>query len=177
MIATLPIVATSLRFAFNDVEDRLTLLAADALSQGVHITLTRRLTDRLINGLGRLLEQSNAVAINAPAEMRDDIILMEHQDALYGQGRAPTPVAPGESAVVPNLPPPRLVTAVDVNLSLTTFEICMRNSQTPLVALSLDRFQVHRFIEALSQQAETASWNIIDNPAWLEPRQTEIVLN
>ena len=177
MTATLLIVATNLRFAYNETEDRLNLLATDAQSQGVHAALTRRLTDRLINGLAQLLEQSSAVAVQAPAEMRDDIILMEHQDALYGQGQTPTLTEPGTSEAMPNLPVPRLVTAIDVSITATTFEIRVRDTQTPLIALSLNRLQVHRLVEALSQRAEAAGWNIPVNVAWLEPGQTEIVLN
>ena len=176
MTATLPIVATNLRFAYNETEDRLTVLATDAQSQGVHVALTRRLTDRLINGLAQLLEQTSTVAVKAPAEMRDDIILMEHQDALYGQGQAPT-TDPGTGKALPNLPVPRLVTSIDVSITPTTFEIRVGDAQTPLITLSLDRFHVHRLVEALSQRAEAAGWHIAVNAAWLEPGQTQIVFN
>ncbi|TXM71532.1 hypothetical protein FV218_15050 [Methylobacterium sp. WL69] len=175
MTATLPIVATNLRFAYNDTEDRLTVLATDALSQGVHAALTRRLTERLVNGLAQLLEQSSALAVKAPAEMRDDIILMEHQDALYGQGQAAAD--PGTGDALPDLPAPRLVTAIDVNVTPATFEVRVRDVQTPLIALSLGRLDVHRLVEALSQRAEAAGWHIPVSAAWLEPGQTQIVLN
>lgn len=172
MAPTLPIVAASLRFAYSEAEDRLTLLAADARGQAVHVTLTRRLTDRLVNGLAQLLERSNALAVQAPAELRDDIVLMEHQDALYGQGAAPQ----AEAVALPDLPAPRLVGAIDITVTPATFEIGLRDAG-PLVALSLDRRQVHRIVEALGQHAEAAGWNIAVAAAWLEPGQTEIVLN
>lgn len=177
MTATLPIAATSLRFAYSEPQDRLTLLAADPRGQGVHVALTRRLTGRIINGVAQLLERSNALAAAAPAEMRDDIILMEHQDALYGHGQAVLPVGENTSAAVPDLPPPRLVTAVDVTVTAVTFEIRLRETDTALIALSLDRLQVHRLVEALSLQAESAAWNIGLDAGWLEPGQVQIVLN
>lgn len=178
MTATLPIVATNLRFAYNDTEDRLTVLATDAQSQGVHVALTRRLTERLVNGLAQLLEQSSALAVKAPAEMRDDIILMEHQDALYGQGQAAADPGTGDALPdLPDLPAPRLVTAIDVNVTPTTFAVRVRDAQTPLIALSLGRLDVHRLVEALSQRAEAAGWHIPVSAAWLEPGQTQIVLN
>ena len=78
---------------------------------------------------------------------------------------------------MPNLPAPRLVTAIDVNITPATFEIQMRADQTPLIRLSLNRLQVHQLVEVLSQRAEAAGWNIPVNAAWLEPGQTEIVFN
>lgn len=177
MTDTLPIVAVSLRFAYSEPQDRLTLLAANHQGQGVHVTLTRRLTARIINGLAQLLEQSNALAAAAPVEMRDDIVLMEHQDALYGHGQDPIPVGTDSGAAAPDLPSPRLVTAVDVTVTPATFEIRLREGDIALVALSLDRLQVHRLIEALSQQAEGAAWNIGLDAGWLEPGQAQIVLN
>lgn len=177
MTATLPIVATNLHFAYNEHEDRLTLLAANSQGQGVHVALTRRLTDRLINGLAQLLEQSSAVAVQAPAEMRDDIILMEHQTALFGQGEPAADREAEPSNQITSLPAPQLVTAMDINITPATFEIQMRSGETPLIHLSLNRMKVHQLVEVLSQRAESAGWNIAVGAAWMEPGQTKIVLN
>lgn len=177
MTPNLPIRATKLRFAYSEPEDRLALLALDGHGQGVHVALTRRITGRLINGLAHLLEQSSTVAVQAPADMRSDIILMEHQTALFGQGTS-SPDVVGEAVEdTPPLPAPQIVTAVDVNVTPTTFEIVMRIGETPLVHLSLNRLQVHQLVEALSQRAEGAGWNITLGAAWMEPDQTKIVLN
>ncbi|MCJ2074291.1 hypothetical protein MKK68_01255 [Methylobacterium sp. E-016] len=176
MALALPIVASSLRFAYSEPDDRLTLLAADAQDQAVHVALTRRLTERLINGLAHLLEQSSAVAVQAPAEMRDDIILMEHQTALYGGG-ATTGEAAEPADVLPALPVPQLVTALAISITPATFEIQMQSGETALIHLSLDRLQVHRLLEVLSQRTQTAGWNIAVGTAWMEPGQTAIVLN
>lgn len=180
MATTLPILATRLQFAYNEPEDRLTLVAVDAKAQGVHVALTRRMTDRLINGLARLLEQSSAVAVQAPAELRADIILMEHQDALYGHEEAGQASASPEDrpgAVIPNFPAPRLATTIDVTVTPTTFEMRVRDEKVPLIALSLTRLEVHRVVETLSQRAEAAGWNIAVDATWLELGQTEIVFN
>lgn len=174
MAPTLPLLTVSLRFAYSEPEDRLTLLATDVLNHAVHVALTRRLTERLVNGLAYLLEQSSAVAVQAPAEMRDDIILMEHQTALFGQGEA---AAGPEPASDTPLQAPRLVTALDVTLTPTTFEIVMRAAETALVHLSLNRLQVHQLVEVLSQRAAEAGWAIAVGAAWMEPGQTKIILN
>ena len=176
MISTPPIIATNLRFGYSEAEDRLTLGAADAEGQAVHVMLTRRLTERLVNGLAHLLEQSSAVAVQAPAAMRDDIILMEHQTALYGAG-APTGEAAEQADETPALPVPQLVTALDISITPATFEIRMRSGETALIHLSLGRLQVHRLVEVLGQRAETAAWSIPVGAAWMEPDQTKIVLN
>jgi hypothetical protein len=138
------------------------------------------MTDRLINGLASLLEQSSAVAVQAPAEMRADIILMEHQDALYGHDRDGQPYVSSEEGigdVIPNLPAPRLVTAIDVKVTPTIFEIRARDDRNVLIDLSLSRLEVHRVVERFSQQAEAVGWNINVDATWLEQGQTEIVFN
>lgn len=177
MSMILPITAASLALAHSEAEDRLSLVAADAHGTRLHVALTRRLTDRLINGLAHLLEQSSAIASQAPAEMRDDIILMEHQSALFGQADSPQQpaVAPAADAVPP--PAPQLVNGVDVTVTPTTFEIQLRAGEARLVHLSLNRLQVHQLVETLSQRAEVAGWNIALGAAWMEPGQTKIVFN
>ena len=188
MPASLPIRAATLTVAYGETEDRLTLVAADAGGRGVHAALTRRLTERVVNGLAGLLERSSAVAVQAPAEMRDDIILMEHQGALYGRGvdkgadtgAGGNPAAPdgdAAGAAPADLPPPLLLTAVDVTVTPATFEIRMRAGATPLIALSVDRLGAHRIVETLGQRAEAAGWHIALDAAWLDPGHTEIVLN
>ena len=176
MTAALPVRAASLRVGYLEAEDRLPLLAADAAGLAVHAALTRRLTERLVNGLAHLLEQSSAVAVQAPAAMRDDIILMEHQTALYGAG-APTGEAAEQADEPPALPVPQLVTALDISITPANFEIRMRAGETALIHLSLDRLQVHRLVEVLGQRAEAAAWSIPVGAAWMEPGQTKIVLN
>lgn len=177
MASILPIVATTLRFAYSEPEDRLTLLAADAHQQPMHLALTRRLTERLINGLAQLLEQSSAVAVQAPAGMRDDIILMEHQTALFGQGERPKGGEADPADEIFPLPVQQLITAMDINVTPSTFEILMRAGEASLVYLSLNRLQVHQMVEVLNQRAGAAGWAIAIGAAWMEPGQTKIVLN
>ena len=176
MTGPLPIAAVSLTFAYDESEDRLMVMAADLQGQTVHAAITRRLTGRIINGLAQLLERSNTLAVTAPLAMRNDIILMEHQDALYGRGSVSI-LGDIEASVAISDLPPRLVTAVDVTVTAATFEVRLRNGASALIALSLDRLQVHRLVEALTQQGEGASWNIGLDAGWLEPGQMQIILN
>ncbi|GJE43734.1 hypothetical protein [Methylobacterium soli] len=178
MNAALPIIATTLHVAYAEAEDRISLLAWDAERRGVHVALTRRLTGRVVNGLAHLLEQSSPLASTAPADLRDDIILLEHQDALYGDAQAaPKAEPPAGEGTTLNVPAPRLLEAIDVTLTPQTFELLLRDGQSPLIRLSLTRLEMHRVVEALSQRAQGAAWNITVESAWLEPGQTNIVFN
>ncbi|MBX9930315.1 MAG: hypothetical protein K2Y56_02055 [Methylobacterium sp.] len=176
MTSVLPIVARQLTFAYNEPEDRLTLLAGDTLGQSIHVLMTRRLTERLINGLAQLLEQSSPLAQTAPADLRNDIILMEHQDALFGRTE-PGPAVTDAIEPANAAPPTHLILAIDVAVMPQTFEIGLRAGAAFLIRLSLDRHSVHRLVEALSQRAEAAGWNLVLGAPWLEPGQTQIVLN
>ncbi|WP_336488256.1 hypothetical protein [Methylobacterium nigriterrae] len=167
-----------LRFAYSETEDRFSLIAWDAEREGIHAVMTRRLTNRLVNGLAHLLEQSSPIASTAPADLRDDIILLEHQDALYGQRQAPSSNQSGTAEGTPtNLPASRLVHSISVNITPRTFEVLLRDAQSPLIRLSLTRPEVHRVVESLSQRAQAAGWNMSVEAAWLEPGQTQIVFN
>jgi len=73
---------THLSLSYNIAEDRLIIIATGQNKARLALLLTRRLTERLINGLAALLEKSSVVAARAPAELRGDVVLLEHQVAL-----------------------------------------------------------------------------------------------
>lgn len=174
-----PPLSTRLSFAYNEPEDRMTVLATDVRGHGVHVIVTRRLADRLINGLARLLERSSALAERAAPDVRGDIILLEHQEALFGEGSGGATLSAfdpgGMDAGTSSMP--RLVTAVDVTVTPTRFEVSMRDVRDTLVRLSLDRRQVHRILAMLRQRAEAAGWNIALDASWLNPQQAQVVFN
>lgn len=178
MSLPLPLAAASLTFSYSEPEDRLLLIAADAAGTRLPVVMTRRLTGRLVNGLASLVERSSPIASTAPAAMRDDIILLEHQDALFRQQEA---AAAGQSMlwskVERELPASRLVKAIDVTVTPGAFWLLLRDSAGPLITLKLTRHAVHRLLETIGRQAEAASWNLAIDAAWLEPGQTEIVFN
>lgn len=177
MTSPLPLRATSLQFGYWEAEDRISVLAWDAQRNGVHLCLTRRLTNRAVNGLAHLLEQSSPIASTAPADLRDDIILLEHQDALFGEAQTSPQQPPASGEATLKVPAPRLVSAVDVNITPQTFELLLRENESPLIQLSLNRLEVHRVIESLHQKAKVADWNMSVESAWMEPGQTAIVFN
>ncbi len=53
-----PLSAASLAFAYDELQDRLIVLASNSSGEGLALALTRRLTGRLINGFCVILERS-----------------------------------------------------------------------------------------------------------------------
>lgn len=187
MIGTLmlsaPIAAKHLTFGFHETEDRLIILAQDSEGRSTSLLMTRRLTARLINALATVLERSNVVASTAPAEIRDAIVLMEHQGALTGsdlssQGQAePTkePVAsePTKAATTA----PALVSKIDVKTAPMEFHLAFHGVAGAPVTATLNRVDLHRVVDVLKRKAEAAEWNIPIVASWLEPGETQFVLN
>jgi hypothetical protein len=166
--------AKQLTIGFSETEDRLVVLASDGPAKGVALALTRRLTGRLINGLATMLERSSPVATTAPAEVRDDIILMEHQGALTGTGEGAR--GTGASASVQIKAVPRLVTKITITSTPADFRMALFGPDIDSVGLTLSRTDLHRVVEALKRKAEAADWHIQIDASWLDPDQSDIVL-
>lgn len=178
MSPPLPLAAVSLTLGYNEPEDRLVLIAADAAGARLPVLMTRRLTGRLINGLASLVERSSAMASKVPAELRDDIILLEHQDAVFGQQHAAAQRQPGPGSTAGlDLSAVRLVKSVDVTVTPQAFRLLFRDAREALITLSLTRLAVHQVLETIGRQSEAAGWDITIDAAWLDPGQTEIVFN
>ena len=170
----------SLLFAEN--EDRLLLLAFDAHGAQAGLMLTRRLTARLVNGLANLLERSNVVASTAPEELKSDIILMEHQGAL-SQGKALASndgVQQGRGASAGTATaklPERPVATVNIKTNPKDFHILFQAPGDAPVATAMNRVDLHRFLELLKRQAETAGWNLQIDAAWLGDDHSQFTVN
>jgi hypothetical protein len=137
------------------------------------LALTRRLTGGLINGLCVILERSSIAVSKAPADLRDDVILLEHQGAISAQNTpqspAPRPQVPRDSA--------RLVTHIEITKTPTEFLVAFRDPKGTLVQSKLTRTGLHRMLDVISHHAEAAGWNISIDASWLEPGQKTIVFN
>ena len=167
---------------FTESEDRLFLLAFDANGAQVGLMLTRRLTARLINGLANLLERSNVAASTAPEELKSDIVLMEHQGALAetktlasssgSQQQTNTLAGTGSTKVTQ-----RLVTTVNIKTNPKDFHIVLQAPDGVPVATAMNRFDLHRFVELLKRQAETAGWNLQIDAAWLDDDHSQFTVN
>jgi hypothetical protein len=171
-------------FGYNEPEDRLVLLVASAAGEHVALLFTRRLTGRLINGLAAVLERSSAAAKQAPAGLRGDVVLLEHQGALSAAS-TPDGTGEGKSAEKGNASadrvtkevPVRLVASVSVTTKPDTFEFSISDAKEALATFAANRTEVHRLLDVLARQVKSANWNLQPVATWLEPGQTSVVLN
>ena len=171
------ILATQFRIWYDVGEDRLAIHAGQAGGDSAAVLmLTRRLTVKLINGFGALLQASSIFAHSAPEELVSDIILLEHQGALVDGGRDSTslPVGTGHSsthlAAI-------LVTDIAVTTRPSDFMIVFLRLQRPLVQIVVSRSALHRLLDALKRHADEAGWNMPIEVNWLSPTQAMMVIN
>lgn len=161
---------------YSAKEDRLVLWLGSG--EGARsLFLTRRLCALLINGLAGLLARSSSVAAQAPADMRNDIVLMEHQGAMAAASVRPAspeslpPVSATASA-------PMLVETVNITTTPDNFRLVFRPSPEgagPEVALS--RSDLHLVLEMLKRQTDLAEWNLPIAPGWLTTASGQVTVN
>lgn len=182
-----PIKAKNLNFNYVEAEDRLIIVVQGEYGEKLGLFLTRRLTERLVNGFAGILEKSSPMAAQAPAEMRGDVVLLEHQGALEGagsKGTSSTAAAAGSGAS-PAIPRQQqiqittaLISSVDISTKPTHFEIVIKSVDKVLVRFDINRSGLHRVIGLLTEKAEEAAdWNIRIEASWLEAGQTTLTVN
>ncbi|WP_099866393.1 hypothetical protein [Pararhizobium haloflavum] len=149
-------------------------LSADAplKTETCECALTRRLCGRMIDAFASLLEKTSSAAATAPAEMRDDMIVFEHQGALSEGKQTATPSAKSASQREPEhrpMPADRLplVDSVDVALRAGQFHLAVKSAGHPLARLSVGRDELHRIVELMARQADRAGWNLQPETGWL----------
>lgn len=180
----LPLKATSLTFTNSEPEDRLIVLASVPTRGKIGLLLTRRMTGRLINGLAGILDKSSVAAIHAPAEMRDDVILLEHQGAISDRDTHQQPLdtdpdtdaaqVAQHSTQIQTI----LIQSIDISVKPTLFEIVLKDGKLqPIVAIDIGRAELHRVLDTLTRKAAEAEWDIRIDAKWLEPGQTSMTLN
>jgi hypothetical protein len=178
-ILQLPIKATSLTFTFNEAEDRLVVLASNPAGAQIGLLLTRPMTGRLINGLAGILEKSRLTASHAPAEMRDDVVLLDHQGAMSGGSYQQQAMSvPDADAPQADPQPVQIQTvhiqSIYVSVKPTHFEIVLQDGRfQPVVAVDVGRAELHRVLALLTRKAEEADWDIRIEAKWLESGQTQ----
>lgn len=179
---SLPIAAKSMSFTHSESEDRLVLLVEGEAGARLALMFTRRLTERLMNGLASIIERSSVAANHAPADMRGDVILLEHQGAVSaatgptgsdGSSKADPSGGEGMTGEVPA----RLVTSVTVNTQPENFDFVIRDGEIALARFQVNRTELHRILDILGRQAKAAAWNLRTEAGWLEPGQTSFLLN
>ena len=173
---------TSLACGYSSQQDRLVLTVGDdETRRSIHFT--RRLTSKLINALAHILERSNEVVGKVPAALRDDVILLEHIQAL-GRG-SPTrnqQTAPASPSGPAAGAPARTGTAhlaVKVTIAPTPqgFHLVLFGRAGALLQARMNRDELHRFLELFRGHADKAGWNLVMESAWLQSEQSDVVIN
>ena len=176
--------APSLSFAYSKEEDRLALTIHREDAR-LSLLLTRRLTLLLVNGLAHILEKSSTLAGRIPAEFRDDIILLEHQQAV--QARMEGAVRPRNGEPLPAQAPsnrqpagelrPSLVSGVNITTRSNDFIIVFKGKMGSLAQIEVSRSELHCILEIFKRRAEAASWGLAIQASWLEREQSEVAIN
>jgi hypothetical protein len=155
--------ATSISISYSEADDRLFLDTGDAQSAG-RLILTRRITRRLLSAFVTLLEKSSAALKRAPADLRTEVIALEH--AMSQSQEASRPAQPGR--VLAKSFDPVVVAKVDVKVLPRAFRLMFYSAHEPVASLTLSRQKFHRLLAVLDQFATTAEWNIRDGAEWLD---------
>lgn len=180
-----PLQAKSLTLTYNIPEDRLVLLVVGAQGEKIGLLITRRLTGRLINGLAGILEKSSPSVSRAPADMREDVVLLEHQEAVSdniskeqsggsGMTAGQTPGAKGGQSIQVKT---AILTAIDVATKPTHFELKLKSGSDVVTGFNATRNELHRTLGMLKTKAQEADWNLQLNASWLGTDQSMMVIN
>lgn len=179
-----PFQAKSLTLTYNVPEDRLVLLVVGAQGEKIGLLITRRLAGRLINGLAGILEKSSPTVSRAPSEMREDVVLLEHQEAVSsnqeqsgGAGMASGQPASGPKGGQPVQIKTALLTAIDVATKPTHFELKLKSGSNVITGFNATRNELHRTLGMLKTKAQEADWNLQLDASWLGPDQSMMVIN
>lgn len=165
-----PLTVASISFLYVENEDRLALIVSDAADGQLGLMVTRRLAARMINGLASLLECTSPTAQEAPADVRADVVMFEHQGAVAigssSQQAQPTTIPkPKENqrevATV-------LIDSLDVTTHPDRFTISFKAGQKVLAVMNGTRPELHRVVAVLKRKAEDAGWKIQIETTWLD---------
>lgn len=178
--------AQRLQFAYHPGEDRLVLTVDLAGGAAQPLLVTRRLAGRLLNGIAALLARSSAAASRAAPELRDDVILLEHQSAVA----APRPDASGKPAADPapdrgNAPPPQdaprraplLLENMEFTIEKARFVVRMNAGGKKVAWLHASRGELHRVLDVMTRLVERADWRIEVKAEWLSADAEHATIN
>lgn len=158
----------SISISYDEADDRLFLDASDANGSG-RLILTRRITRRLLSAFVTLLEKSSVALKKAPADLRTEVIALEHLSAVSQAQDVNRSAIPGQS--LRKAFDPVVIAKVDVQMRPRAFRLVFHSAREPVASLTLSRQKFHRLLAALDQFAAAAEWNIRDGAEWLDPNQ------
>jgi hypothetical protein len=160
--------------SYEPEQDRIVLVVRN--QEGSHpFWLTRRLLRAVLGGMVTLLARSSSVAGRAGSDVRTDVLLFEHVDALTRRAQTVTPPA-AEAGVTPrgDNEEPRLLRQVDLTAHADQLSLTMVNSDGQQTSVALSRDNAHQLISMLYDRAVRAEWDLHEL-GWLARRSQVII--
>ena len=154
----------NITFSFDDNEDRIILRCKLNDKSFIALHLTRRLTGPLLEKLAKLLLKTSDVAAPLPAQLQEEVLVMEHTQALAQVAaqvqQSGAPAATPENA--DEQPASHLLTRIDFQPQggAGTLQFFCNGSDAALTAITFSRAQLHWFVDTLDRFAKRADWEI-----------------
>ena len=150
----------NITFNFNEAEDRIVLRCTFADRAPAALLLTRRMAAPLLEKLVKLLMNTSEVAAALPARLREEVMLMEHAHALakVAEQAAQPAAVPGVQGKAVR----RLLTRIDFQRQperCTLLFFC-NGGDTAFAVITLNRVQLHWFVDTLDRFAQRFGWEI-----------------
>jgi len=160
--------------SYEPEQDRILLVVRN--QEGHHpFWLTRRLLRAVLGGMVTLLMRSSSVAGRAGSDVRTDVLLFEHVDALTRRAQIATPPASeGGPVTRGDQEAPQLLQQVDLTAHADQLSLTMVNSGGRKTGVALSRDDAHQLISMLYDYAARAEWDLHEL-GWLARRSQVIV--
>lgn len=155
----------TLRMGFLNVDDRLLIDFVHA-DRTETMLVTRRILRRIIIAIADVLARSSPVVARVPASHKSEMLAWEHLSALQPEGEA----GGGAQESAPQrrpAPPWNLLTKLDINTQPNNFHLRFEDGAGMLVAMAMNRAELHRLLANLRQLARHAEWDIDSEVGWL----------
>lgn len=161
--------------SYEPEEDRIILVVRN--QDGRHpFWLTRRLMRAMLGGMVTLLTRSSSVAGRVGNDVRTDVLLFEHVDALMKRAQSTPVPAP---VVDPGHAPggqegPQLLRQVDLTAHADQMSLTMVVGSGRKTSVAMSRDNAHQLISMLYDRAVQAEWDLRELD-WLARRGQVIV--
>lgn len=156
---------------YSAAEDRLLFYCGNNTEEFGLISLTRRITGNIIQGVVRMLSNATPVTSRVPHELQKQFLHFEHQSAL---SRA---TVNHNSDLPKNISSPKIAFLVnEVNISQTPdsyYIIVWTGSQKNSITMTMSRLDLHCLIHVIQQHAQKCGWDLPPLPYWMQPGDSQ----
>jgi hypothetical protein len=168
--------ASRISLAYVESEDRIRLDCGDGKGR-LTLLLTRRITRRLVKGLADLLASSSLAVTRTPADLRREVIVLEHFSAVMAPSPQPAAAGGGEAAdpADPADLGQGLVDNVEVQIHPTSFRLVFHAGAGPVASLWPSRAELHKILAALAREARRGDWNIGEEAGWISDAESVVL--